>query len=122
ISNGFARTKEELMEFLEATFFAFQHSNLGLSTAVAECLNFLRQEEMLEKTDALISTNVGKLVSRLYINHLSAARIAKGLKAAETLTELTLLHLVCSTPDMPLLYMRNQDYQDTNDYVIADAD
>jgi helicase len=122
ISNGFARTKEELMEFLEATFFAFQYSNFGLSTVVDECLNFLRQEEMLEKTDALISTNFGKLVSRLYIDPLSAARIAKGLKEAETLTELTLLHLVCSTPDMRLLYMRNQDYQDINDYVIAHAD
>ncbi|MFI5383407.1 MAG: ATP-dependent DNA helicase, partial [Methanosarcina thermophila] len=122
ISNGFARTKEELMEFLEATFFAFQYSNFGLSTVVDECLNFLRQEEMLEKTDTLTSTNFGKLVSRLYIDPLSAARIAKGLKEAETLTELTLLHLVCSTPDMRLLYMRNQDYQDINDYVIAHAD
>ena len=122
ISNGFARTKEELMEFLEATFFAFQYSNFGLSTVVEECLNFLRQEEMLEKTDNLTSTNFGKLVSRLYIDPLSAARIAKGLKEAETLTELTLLHLVCSTPDMRLLYMRNQDYQDINDYVIAHAD
>jgi helicase len=122
ISNGFARTKEELMEFLEATFFAFQYSNFGLSTVVDECLNFLRQEEMLEKTDTLISTSFGKLVSKLYIDPLSAARIVKGLKEAKILTELTLLHLVCSTPDMRLLYMRNQDYQDINDYVIAHAD
>ena len=121
ISNGFARTKEELMDFLEATFFAFQYSNFGLSTVVEECLIFLRQEGMLESTDALIPTNFGKLVSRLYIDPLSAARIAKGLREAETLTELTLLHLVCSTPDMRLLYMRNQDYQEINDYVMAHA-
>lgn len=121
ISNGFARTKEELMDFLEATFFAFQYSNFGLSTVVDECLNFLRQEEMLEKNDALISTNFGKLVSRLYIDPLSAARIVKGLKEAKRLSELTLLHLVCSTPDMRLLYMRNQDYQGINDYVMAHA-
>jgi helicase len=121
ISSGFARTKEELMDFLEATFFAFQYSNFGLSTVVNECLDFLRQEEMLEKTDTLIPTNFGKLVSRLYIDPLSAARIAKVLKEAETMTELTLLHLVCSTPDMRLLYMRNQDYQDINDYVMAHA-
>jgi helicase len=121
ISNGFARTIEELMDFLEATFFAFQYSNFGLSTVVNECLNFLRQEEMLEKTDALIPTNFGKLVSRLYIDPLSAALIAKGLKEAKSLSELTLLHLVCSTPDMRLLYMRNQDYQDINDYIMAHA-
>ena len=121
ISNGFARTREELMDFLEATFFAFQYSNFGLSTVVDECLNFLRQEEMLENTDALIPTNFGKLVSRLYIDPLSAARIVKGLKEAKNLSELTLLHLVCSTPDMRLLYMRNHDYQDINDYVMAHA-
>ena len=121
ISNGFARTKEELMDFLEATFFAFQYSNFGLSTVVDECLDFLRQEEMLEKTDTLIPTSFGKLVSRLYIDPLSAARIAKGLKEAKNLSELTLLHLVCSTPDMRLLYMRNQDYQEINDYVMAHA-
>lgn len=121
ISNGFARTKEELMDFLEATFFAFQYSNFGLSTVVEECLTFLQQEEMLESTDALVPTNFGKLVSRLYIDPLSAARIAKGLREAENLTELTLLHLVCSTPDMRLLYMRNQDYQEINDYVMTHA-
>jgi helicase len=123
ISNGFARTKEELMDFLEATFFAFQYSNFGLSTVVDECLNFLRQEGMLEKDpDALISTVFGKLVSRLYIDPLSAALISKGLREAGTLTELTLLHLVCSTPDMRLMYMRSQDYQDINDYVMAHAE
>ena len=88
------------MDFLEATFFAFQYSNFGLSTVVNECLNFLRQEGMIEKNDALIPTSFGKLVSRLYIDPLSAARIAKGLKEAKGLSELTLLHLVCSTPDM----------------------
>src|SRR5690606_9666379 len=120
ISNGFARTKEELMDFFEATFFAFQYSNFGLSAVVDECLNFLRQEGMLEKDpDALISTVFGKLVSRLYIDPLSAALIAKGLREAGTFTELTLMHLICSTPDMRLMYMRNQDYQDINDYVMA---
>jgi helicase len=122
ISNGFARTKEELMEFLEATFFAFQYSNFGLSTVVDECLGFLKREEMLENTKPLIPTNFGKLVSRLYIDPLSAALIVKGLREAESLTELTILHLVCSTPDMRLLYMRSQDYQEINDYVMAHSE
>lgn len=121
ISNGFARTKGELMEFLEATFFAFQYSNFGLSTVVDECLGFLRKEGMLEDSEALVSTSFGKLVSKLYLDPLSAALIVKGLREAGTLTELTLLHLVCSTPDMRLLYMRSQDYQDINDYVVAHA-
>jgi helicase len=122
ISNGFAHTKEELMDFLEATFFAFQYSNFGLSTVVDECLGFLRHEGMLENTDALLSTSFGKLVSRLYVDPLSASRIAQGLREAKTLTELTLLHLICSTPDMRLLYMRREDYQEVNDYAMTHAD
>ena len=122
ISNGFAHTKEELMDFLEATFFAFQYSNFGLSTVVDECLGFLRHEGMLENTDALLSTSFGKLVSRLYVDPLSAARIAHGLKEAKILTEFTLLHLICSTPDMRLLYMRREDYQEVNDYAMTHAD
>ena len=119
ISNGFACTKEELTEFLEATFFAFQYTNFGLSTVVDECLGFLRQEKMLENTDVLVPTNFGKLVSRLYIDPLSASIIVKNLRKAESLTKLTLLHLVCSTPDMRLLYMRSKDYCIINDYVMA---
>ena len=121
ISNGFARTKEELIKFLEATFFAFQYSNFGLSTVVDECLGFLRQEKMLENTDILVPTNFGKLVSRLYIDPLSASIIVKNLRKAESLTKLSLLHLICSTPDMRLLYMRSQDYCTINDYVMAHA-
>ncbi|MCQ1536228.1 ATP-dependent DNA helicase [Methanosarcina sp. KYL-1] len=122
VANGFARTKEELMDFLEATFFAFQYSNFGLSAVVDECLGFLRQEGMLEDSEALLPTMLGKLVSKLYIDPLSAARIVKGLSDAESLTELTLLHLVCSTPDMRLLYMRSQDYEEVNDFVMTHAD
>ena len=110
------------MDFLEATFFAFQYSNFGLSTVVGECLGFLRQEGMLEHTDALLSTSFGKLVSRLYIDPLSAALIVQGLRKAKTLTELTLLQLICSTPDMRLLYMRREDYQGINDYVMTHAE
>lgn len=122
ISNGFAHTKEELMDFLEATFFAFQYSNFGLSTVVDECLGFLRQEGMIENADDLLSTSFGKLVSRLYVDPLSAALIVQGLRKAKNLTELTLLHLICSTPDMRLLYMRREDYQGVNDYVMTHAD
>lgn len=119
VANGFAGTKEELMEFMKATFFAFQYSGLGLSSVVDECLNFLKQKGMLEASEALIPTTLGKLVSKLYIDPLSASLIVEGLqKKAKNLTDLTLLHLVCSTPDMRLLYMRAKDYGEVNDFVM----
>lgn len=122
VVNGFARTKEELMEFMEATFFAFQYSGFGLSSVVEECLDFLKQKEMLETSEALNPTTLGKLVSKLYIDPLSASLIVEGLQKAKTLTDLTLLHLVCKTPDMRLLYMRAHDYGEVNDFVMEHAE
>ncbi len=123
IANGFAHTKEELMDFLEATFFAFQYSNFGLSTVVDECLHFLTLEGMLEEAEELVPTMFGKLVSRLYIDPLSAAVVVKGLReAGGSLTDLTLLHLICSTPDMRLLYMRSSDYEGINDFAMTHSE
>lgn len=122
IANGFTSTKEELMGFLEATFFAFQYSNFGLSTVVEECLDFLKGEGMLEASEELRATPYGVMVSKLYLDPLSAAILVKGLKKAEHLTDLTLLHLVCSTPDMRQLYMRRPDYEPVNDFVMSHVD
>jgi helicase len=122
VVNGFARTKEELMEFMEATFFAFQYSGFGLSSVVEECLDFLKKKEMLETSEALNPTTLGKLVSKLYIDPLSASLIVEGLQKAKTFTDLTLLHLVCKTPDMRLLYMRAHDYGEVNDFVMEHAE
>ncbi|MEZ5336172.1 MAG: hypothetical protein R2741_13575 [Methanolobus sp.] len=44
------------------------------------------------------------------------------MKNAETITDLTLLHLICKTPDMRQLYMRSGDYEIINDFVIAHSD
>ncbi|MDD3042728.1 MAG: ATP-dependent DNA helicase [Methanosarcinaceae archaeon] len=119
IANGFTHTKKELMDFLEATFFAFQYSNFGLASVVDECLYFLKKEGMLEDSENLKATGYGGLVSKLYLDPLSASILVNGLKKAGWLTDLTLLHLVCSTPDMRQLYMRRPDYGPVNDFVVS---
>ncbi|MDD4330933.1 MAG: ATP-dependent DNA helicase [Methanosarcinaceae archaeon] len=122
IANGFTSSRKELMEFLKATFFAFQYSNFGLSSVVKDCLDFLKKEGMLEPSERLRATSYGLLVSKLYLDPLSAAILVNGLKKAEPLSDLTLLHLVCSTPDMRQLYMRKSDYGPVNDFVLAHAE
>ncbi|MBP1908810.1 ATP-dependent DNA helicase [Methanolobus bombayensis] len=122
IVNGFATTREGLLEFIEATFFAHQNDTWGIMDVVDECLDFLRDNKMLEGEDTLVPTALGRLISTLYIDPLSGAYIVNGLKKAEHITDLTLLHLICKTPDMRQLYMRSGDYEIINDIVIAHSD
>ena len=122
IVNGFANTRDGLMEFIEATFFAHQNDTWGLMEVVDDCIDFLKEHDMLKGDTRLVATPLGNLVSMLYVDPLSAATMLDGLDKAENITELTLMHLVCKTPDMRQLYLRSGDYELINDFVITHAE
>ncbi|WP_340818814.1 ATP-dependent DNA helicase [Methanolobus sp. WCC4] len=124
VVNGFATTRDGLLEFIEATFFAHQNDTWGIMDVVDECLDFLRYNRMLEGDESLLPTALGRLVSTLYIDPLSGAYMVDGLKKAkpQNITDLTLLHLICKAPDMRQLYMRSGDYEVINDIVLAHSD
>lgn len=113
IASGFAPTRQRLEEFFDATFFGYQRRNENnyLGYIIDRVLVFLENEGMLvEGGDRITASSLGHLVSKLYIDPLSAAKIIKGLRIAESVTPVSLLHLICSTPDVKRLYMRNKDY------------
>ncbi len=113
IASGFAPTRQRLEEFFDATFFGYQRRNEHnyLGYIIDRVLVFLENEGMLvEGGDRVTASSLGHLVSKLYIDPLSAAKIIKGLRIAESVTPVSLLHLICSTPDVKRLYMRNKDY------------
>lgn len=113
IASGFAPTRQRLEEFFDATFFGYQRRNENnyLGYIIDRVLVFLENEGMLvEGGDRVTASSLGHLVSKLYIDPLSAAKIIKGLRIAESVTPVSLLHLICSTPDVKRLYMRNKDY------------
>jgi helicase len=64
---------------------------------------------VVEIGEHLGSTEFGTLVSKLYIDPRSAALIVDALREKEKYTDLGLLQVICSTPDMPKLYVRNSD-------------
>ncbi|MDV0446642.1 hypothetical protein MsAg5_04910 [Methanosarcinaceae archaeon Ag5] len=162
IANGFADTREKLLEFFKGTFFAHQRglmSTIALSTLIDKCLDFLIENEMSQekrknadavsealdsgpasspfqtadkisksytnfngRSDAvLIPTTLGSLVSKLYIDPLSATTLLDGvLKSKEGGGDpavIGFLHLICQTPDMKLLYMRSSDYEWVQEFI-----
>ncbi|ABE52030.1 ATP-dependent DNA helicase [Methanococcoides burtonii] len=148
IVNGFASTRQELFDFFGATFFAYQQDKWMLEEVINDCLEFLIDKAMVSETEDiedasklfLRGTRLGSLVSMLYIDPLSGSKIVDGFKDIGkstggnmgsleddkgddiTVTDMTLLHLVCSTPDMRQLYLRNTDYTIVNEYIVAHSD
>jgi len=109
IATGFATSMDGLNEVFDSTFYAHQQGDL--SDIMDRMLAFLSEEEMVEFRGRKIkATDFGSLVSRLYVDPLSASIMARGLRQGFPATELGVFHLVGSTPDMRHLYLRRGDY------------
>jgi len=111
VASGFAGTRNELKTFLNRSFYIHEHrQGRIIQQATDAALKFLVDAEMvLEIGEHLGATEFGSLVSRLYIDPRSAALIVANLRERDAYADFGLLHLICSTPDMPCLYVRNTD-------------
>jgi helicase len=111
IASGFAGTRPELTAFMNRSFYVHEHRQGRLmQQAVDASLKFLVESEMvMEIGEQLGATEFGSLVSRLYIDPRSAAQIVTTLRKRTDYADIGLLQLICSTPDMPRLYVRNSD-------------
>ena len=120
VASGFARSREELLQFLEGTLYAQQTPGRErLETVMDTVITYLEANDFLERLDGtLAATSLGHTVSRLYLDPMSAAEIIDGLSetgGAETTTEPTafgLYHLISRTPDMYELYLRSGDEEE----------
>jgi helicase len=120
ISNGFARTTSELERFFGSTFFGFQQQRTTDITSymIDNVLAFLENEGMITDFGGQVeATSFGHLVSKLYIDPLTAVKIRRGLQDKKSATDAALLQLICSTPDVRCLYMRNKDYPIVTEFV-----
>lgn len=107
IAAGFATSPEELREFIDTTFYAHQQDTWHLDAALEKTLDFLEESSMI--TSGLEPTSLGSLVSRLYIDPLSARIVMDNLMDRSRPADLTLIHLITMTPNMDLLYIRSGD-------------
>jgi len=115
IASGFATTEEGLLEFFNETFYTHQYGEKIVRRPVLEALNYLVKNEMVKpRGRKLEATSFGKRTSELYIDPESAVIIKEGLmKRAPHLTEVSLLQLVCHTPDVsPRLYPARREEQE----------
>ena len=110
IATAHVRSEEELMAFIDSTFFAHQLDVWTIEDKIQRVLEFLIREDFVKSNGHLSPTVFGKRTSDLYIDPLSAVimRDALGKECDEIFPY---LHAVCATPDMPKLYLRRGDYE-----------
>lgn len=119
ITAKFATTVEGMKQFIATTFYAHQQEPWHLDATLERVLDFLVQNGMIENAgEELKPTPLGSLVSRLYIDplsavtmveHLKSDRIEPNKKEKKKISDLGLIHLITMTPNMELLYIQAAD-------------
>jgi len=113
IASNFVDNIEGVYKFIDSTFYAHQSDVLSLRDDIDEALDFLINNDFVERInkDQFMSTLFGKRTSSLYIDPLSALILKKALEKScnSEISSLSLLHAVCSTPDVRSLYLRSTD-------------
>ncbi len=117
VASGVVETKKEILGLFGKTFYAHSSDPEFLEKLVSDVLEMLEEEHMIEREgERYRATMYGKVVSDLYIDPESAARLRKALfamkhmeEAGEGVGDLAILHAVCTGTEMYNLYVRKSD-------------
>jgi helicase len=95
---------------MRRTLYHFQGGDDGVIDGIIDAnLAYLQEAEMVSDLGgALAASEYGSMVSRLYIDPRGAELVTAYLREQE-FSPLAALHVICSTPDMPRLYVRKSD-------------
>jgi helicase len=114
IAGGYAHDAQSLERFFSSTFFAYQYGRRSeLAERLGAVLTQLQDMGFVKRDgDALAATLLGRRVSDLYLDPLSAHELIGGMKKTEhkTTNALTYLMLFCSALEMrPYMGVRRRE-------------
>jgi helicase len=128
IATEFVRNKNELLGFFERTFYAYQYKDMeGIEIILTKIIKMLEEWEFLKSTkedfvsadkiadEKLEATLLGKRVSELYIDPLTAFQILTCLRKASSkiINEFSFLHMISSTLELrPLLRTKVSEFDE----------
>lgn len=110
VASGYSSALDDLLDLMGRTLYARQGSPEALAWNVRRTIQFLKEEGFITGDGKLRATPLGEKVSYLYIDPKSATVILRALKRGRV-SILGYLHMVSSTPDMPVLYLRRKEFE-----------
>jgi len=108
ISEEMANTQEEIEEFFSSTFFAYQNE-FTMRWEIQRIILQLEKWGFVNGGEVYSATEIGRLVSKLYIDPLSGFIFKESANRYPRLSDIAILHLICRSPDMEHLYLRKSD-------------
>jgi len=89
-----------LRRILSRTFYSYQFGARVIEEKVDSVLAFLEENNMIRRDEGISATPLGRRVSQLYIDPLSAVRIVQYISSDKHLTLTGMLQIICLTPDL----------------------
>lgn len=128
IASGFTNTEDELLDFFSKTFYAFQYGEMfAIENKIIEILEKLESWKFIVvKNGKLGPTKIGKRVSELYLDPLTARDFIEALRSAKKRKKLfsfSLIHLMSNTIEMgPLLSVRSGEFSEIDELIAERGD
>jgi len=124
VSSGFAKTEQALLEFFSKTFYAHQYGEISIiENKLLEILEQLKEWKFIsEKSGKLQPTRIGRRVTELYLDPLTAHDFIQSLnpyKSGKKKIHLFgITQLISNTIEMlPLLSIRSGDFSELNELI-----
>ncbi len=122
ISSGFVKSKKEILDFFEKTFWAHQFEDMErLERIISKMLKLLKEFKFIQGTHKEYkATLIGRRVAQLYIDPLTAYHLISCLENANGKVKIfSFLQMISHTLEMrPLLRMRAKEYDDIQDFLL----
>jgi helicase len=123
IASEFVKSKKELHDFFQKTFFYFQYGDLSyIEDKIEFILDQLKDWRFIKiRRNKLIATKLGKRVSELYLDPLTANYFVEclGKVGQIELKNISFLQVICNSFEMyPLLNVSLGETKDVVDYII----
>ncbi|MHA2240678.1 MAG: DEAD/DEAH box helicase [Candidatus Thorarchaeota archaeon] len=124
IAAKMTNNREEIDELIAGTFFSYQFDQWEIEHHVSSALTFLEEGDLIESRNEehYTATPLGARASRLYIAPQTAILIRDVLSEHKSLSEIGILHLVCHTPDQPISYVTQSEFEDYQYYIETKED
>ncbi len=115
IATGLVAEDDDLVRFIDSTFYAYQAESWTLQERMDRALEFLEDEELITRDGKrLWPTKFGRRVSDLYVDPLSAVLLREAVQRAglrDEVSDLAWLTAICTTPDLSTFFLRRSDYK-----------
>lgn len=112
-------TLGDVQAFISKTFYAHQFTGIGAMLSIKGILRFLEREGFVTIRGGVIrATKLGRRISELYIDPLSAMVLLKYLKGLGEASTLKYLHLISKVPEVPKLHVKKKEMEELGSFIL----